>query len=173
MLGSGDTRERGNSFEEETDVVVGGEAPATCIDLCITTGCAKPADNVLQHALLKLMEDVGDNGLVDVEERQGLPERRLDRPNVGLPTSLRENGGTFFDSCKGGQNGGRISRTECRIPLAALFSVNWASWAIAGLDESCEQLLGVVAYKCGKNGVTSTHSSVGAGEFDTMLPGFG
>ena len=98
MLRAGNARERGNSFEEETDVMVGGEATAARVDLCIAAGFAEPADDVLQYALLELMKDIRDDSLVDIEEREGLPERGLYRPNIGLRASLREYSGTFFDS---------------------------------------------------------------------------
>ena len=66
VLLSSDPRKGGDPFRESADAVIGREALATGVDVFLTEGCCNPGYEMLQHALIKLMENVGSDSNIYV-----------------------------------------------------------------------------------------------------------
>ena len=66
MLFSSDPRKGGDPFRESTDAVIGREALTAGVKVFLAEGCCNPGHEMLQHALIELMENVGGDSNVYV-----------------------------------------------------------------------------------------------------------
>ena len=171
VLLSCDPLQGGDSLEKESDLMVWREAATACIQLLGAIRCLQPGQNVLDYALMELMEDIWRDGSEDVDVGKAFPEGMGDGLDSGLPASLVECSRCVLNLGKSIEDLDKITKRAVGVGVIAhLISWDVAFRAGSILATGDEELFRVVADIHGEDGMPAPHNAITTGYCNTVGP---
>lgn len=165
MLLAGDAREVGDTLRKVAKAMVWGKARAPSVNLFGAVGILYPRDEVLDDALIQLMQDVWGDAGKDVRVREVLPEGMVDWFNPHSSACLRKRKRPLIQCCEGVEYQREATEWSGGVHRASeVVAPNGALRALAVLATHDEQLLRIVSDVGGQDRMTAANHTIAASE---------
>ena len=158
-----------NALHKEPDVVIKEQMAAPSINLCISTYSLNPQNQMLEKALIQLMENIRHDRAVDVNKRQIFPKHALNKFNSCICTCLGEFGSPFINSVERFNYFVGVTRLEINLSVVTLIVQGRTDGTIASLQQWDHDLLQIIAHISSKNRETFPHRAVSTHKDDSMM----